>query len=331
MLFRSTIDPKVELISIIQHVSIYGEDLGFLLNNSEFSYSRDMRTHFNEFKSHNAVQFFNSICLKPRMYNFTAPPTSMLYLDNCFKLRNDLLLDESLIKRIAGLDSFKIFIEYLRDFSKVSSFEDKFKSNVPYYKGLIFDVQKNLEHFDYVKELESFYGVKNKSYNLILVPLYGHVGYGPFLTMKNGEKHIYNIMGPQKVEEGKLIFGDEAYFKYLQLHEFSHSFVNPLTDKHWNLLEPYFSNFSNIPERARNNVCGDWQECINEHIVRSVTTYLAFQESQEIGQNALQSEKERGMIYLDALLEKIYEYEKQRTTYPTFESYYEILIEVFEK
>jgi hypothetical protein len=58
-------------------------------------------------------------------------------------------------------------------------------------------------------------------------------------------------------------------------HEFSHPFINPVTEKKWSYIESWSSGYDSIPEIARKQVCGDWQECINEFVIRAVTTHLA--------------------------------------------------------
>jgi hypothetical protein len=85
--------------------------------------------------------------------------------------------------------------------------------------------------------MESFYGRSQKSYNIVLVPLYNGVGFGNSLICADDQREIYNVMGPQKVVANMPLFGDEYYLKYMIRHEFSHPFINPLTDKHWNCIK----------------------------------------------------------------------------------------------
>ena len=125
------------------------------------------------------------------------------------------------------------------------------------------------------------------------------------------------------------LIGDENYLKYMIRHEFSHPFINPLTEKHWDLVKNYASKYDSIPEVARKNVCGDWQECINEFIIRAITTQLAFNESETSGQQYYTKEKSRGVCYLDALLGSLNNYHQNRTTYPALENFYSEVLAVF--
>jgi len=207
------VHPNVELISIIQQISKYSETFPFLLNNHDFPYREDIVRQFLPHSDHDAISFMDDVSLKPRMYNFSAPPTSMLYLDESFRLREDLVHDDFLMGRIGGVDSLRRFGEHLRDFSQQTGFAEFYAEHAAYYKNLIDSVKSKFDEVNYVAELEAFYGTKQKSYNLILVPFYGHVGFGPLVESREGGPHIFNIMGPQSVESGVLNFGSRSYFK----------------------------------------------------------------------------------------------------------------------
>jgi len=81
----------------------------------------------------------------------------------------------------------------------------------------------------------------------------------------------------------------------------------------------------------RSQAYATWEICVNEHIVRAVTTRLAYLYlGQNAGDAALANEKGRGFYYIEALCESLEDYESNRDTYPTFESFYPQLIKVFK-
>jgi hypothetical protein len=49
----------------------------------------------------------------------------------------------------------------------------------------------------------------------VLVPLYGHVGFGNSLLHSDGEREIFNTMVPRLISEGIPVFGDEDYLMYM--------------------------------------------------------------------------------------------------------------------
>jgi hypothetical protein len=321
-----SVDPRLELMSIIQTISRYREVFPFLLNAESFPYAEAVIHHFAAYADHPVVKAFDAISQQPRMFNFMAPPTTMLYLRDNLTLRDDVVWPEAVLARISGRENLEAFVGHLQTFSEVTGFADFYAEHRAYYEALVAAVIPKLGAKDYVQELEAFYGMHQSSYNLILVSLYGHVGFGPYLDTLTGERHIYNILGSQKLQDGVPVFGDETYFKMMQRHEFSHSFINPLTDKHWAQAQTYAQVYDTLPQQK---VCGEWNECVNEYIIRAITTYLAFQDGKADGQAALEAEKGRDVVFIDALLASIRNYASHREQYPTLDDYYPRLLETF--
>lgn len=325
------VSPNVELISIVQTIGQYPTVFGFLMAQDTSEYKTDVLNHFKPYQQHPAVLMFDRLSLQPRMLNFSAPSNIMLYTDKSFRLREDIELDDFVIKRAGGMDSLRVFLDLLRDFALRSSFNQFFHEHQDFYSRMVDKTIENLGPINYISELESFYGVSQNAYNIILVSLYHFVGYGNSLLCENKKRELYNTMGPQKVSDNEPFFGDLDYMKYMIRHEFSHPFINPLTEKYWDYLKEYDQNFDSLPEIARKNICGDWQECVNEFTIRAITTQLAFNESEEAGQQAYEIEKACGVSNLDSLLECIRYYQMNRDTYTTLESYYLNIFEVFKQ
>jgi len=325
------VHPQVELISIVQAISNYPSILGFLMSDDPSEYKVAVFSHFQEFKEHPAVKMFDRLSSQPRMLNFSAPSNVMLYTDNKLQLREDVVLDNFVLNRAGGPDSLAVFLELLRDFATLSSFNEFYQKNKDYYLSIINSATDNLGTRNYISELEAFYGKKQKSYNMILVSLYKAVGFGNSLLHTDNTYDLYNTMGPLRVENNVPFFGDESYLKYMIRHEFSHPFINPVTEKYWDEIKSCSANFDSIPETARKNMCGDWQECINEFMIRAITTHIAYNEAEEAGAWAYEKEKSKGVSCIDNLLSKINHYQANRETYPTFESYYLKILDTFKE
>ncbi len=322
--------PQVELISIIQTISKYSKAFGFLMSQDSVGYKTDVINHFMSYKNHPAVQMFERLSIRPGRFNFSAPSNIMLYTDKSLRLREDIELDDFVINRAGGTDSLRVFLNLLRDFAVQSSFNEFYQEHEDFYSIIIENTINNLESINYISELEAFYGKSQKSYNIVLVSLYSPCGFGNSLLYSNNQRELYNTIGAQKGKNNVPFFGDEKYLKYLIRHEFSHPFINPLTEKYWDYIKDYSHKFDSIPEKARKNVCFGWQECVNEFIIRSITTQLAYNESEESGLKSYKYESNRGVSYLDSLLKEIEYYQKNRKIYATFESYYQKILDVFK-
>jgi hypothetical protein len=322
--------PQVELISIVQSVSHYPETFAFLMAEDSSAYAGEAARHFSPYRDHPAVKMLDRLSLQPGMLNFSAPSNIMLLADESLCLRSDIVKDEFVISRAGGIDSLSLFLELLRDFAVKSSFNEFFCGHRQFYQSLAEQAIASMGPMNYIAELENFYGSSQRYYNIVLVSLYGSVGFGNSLLHNDQKREIYNTMGPRAVKDGKPFFGDGEYLKHMIRHEFSHPYVNPMTEKYWHLVRDHNGNFDTIPETARKGVCGDWQECINEFVIRAVTTYLAYCESDEAGERAYTRESGRGVIWLDELLKNIRFFESERNTFPTFDLFYPKILEVFQ-
>ena len=323
--------PHVELISIVQTISKYPTALGFLMAQDSSTYKTDVMNNFQPYRGHPVVLMFDRLSLQPGMLNFSAPSNIMLYTDESLNLRNDIELDDFVINRVGGIDSLIVFLDLLRDFATQSSFNEFFVDHRDFYLTIIENTLNNIGSTDYIHEMESFYGKEQQSYNIVLVSLYNYVGFGNSLLRLDDIRELFNTMGPKTVIDNTPFFGDEDYLKFMIRHEFSHPFINPLTEKNWDYIKDYSNTYDSIPEVARKKVCGDWQECINEFIIRAITTQIAFNEAEENGLQAYEKEKLKGVSYLDSLLNKIRYYQSNRQTYSTFESYYLHILDVFKE
>lgn len=321
--------PQVELISIVQTVSHYPETFAFLMAKDSSAYAVDAARHFSPFRDHPAVKMLDRLSLKPGMLNFSAPSNIMLLADESLCLRTDIVKDEFVIARVGGIDSLSLFLGLLRDFAEKSSFSEFFSGHSRFYHSLAEQAITSMGPLNYIAELENFYGSSQRSYNIVLVSLYGSVGFGNSLLHPDRKREIYNTMGPRAVKDGSPFFGDGEYLKHMIRHEFSHPFINPMTEKYWLLVRDFSSDYDKLPEAARKGVCGDWQECINEFVIRAVTTHLAYRESAEAGERAYAREAGRGVIWLDELLKNIRLYESERNTFPTFDLFYPKILEIF--
>lgn len=321
--------PQVELISVIQVIGTYREVLGFLMAGDTSAYGAGVLEHFGPYRNHAAVQMFDRLSLQPGMLNFSAPSNIMLLADESLSLRTDIEPDEFVFKRAGGIDSLRVLLGLLRDFAVSTSFNEFYRSHRDFYLEITRNSVDSMGPLNYISELEHFYGTTQRSYNIVLVPLYGHVGYGNSLLHSNGEREIFNTMGPRLIANDMPVFGNEEYLKQMIRHEFSHPFINPLTEKNWDYIRDFSGNFDSVPEAARKNMCGDWQECINEYVIRAVTTHLAYNDSADAGAREYEEESSQGVALLDELLEEIRRYESSREAFPSFEAFYPNILKVF--
>lgn len=325
-----SVDPRLELLSAIQILSSYDETHG-ILTQTRTQYRTDVLAYFKPYSAHEAVKLFNEMSIQG--FSFDAPPAFMMYLTENYELREDIAVTDYLIQRAGEIEKLETFAKAVKQFAKDSKFDQFYAKNSSYYNTLIENESKKLKE-DYISGLETFYGKKQNGYHIVLVPLFHSGGFASTMTYENGTSDIYSFNGPaQETPDHMISFGSEQGFQYLVQHEFGHAFVNPLFDKYSDRLDTVSALFQPIIEDMTRMAYGSWETCVNEHILRAIEARMAFAiGGQTAYDEVIRDEKEKNhFIYVEALAEKIAEYEKNRAKYKTFEEFYPELITVFEK
>jgi len=321
-----TVDPRVELISIVQYLSSYDE----LMTSADFTYRADVDEYFAEFSDHQAVNLYESMV--GTGFKYSSPANFALGLTDGLYLDGDVEYGDHVLWGAGGEASLKDFSEALRDFSRESDFHAFYSSHEEYYRDNVYRVASSLGDWDYVQELQDYFGIEYESFNIIPVSLYGGGGgFGPRVE-RDGNLDVYSILLPFDQEmRGEIpVYGSEETFKLLQRHEFSHSFVNRITDMYLDEVMEYEYLLDPIKAEMDEMSYGTWVTCLNEHIVRAVTTRLAYTDSKSQGNRALRRELESNFIYTDVLVDALEEYENNRDVYPNFISFYPRLLEALE-
>ncbi len=323
---KVTVDSRIELLATVQFLSGYDKRYG-LINRFDFPYKQDVRKYFSEYKSHPAVKFFDQMSAEG--FSYDAPPAAMLYLSEPPELTAKLPFTAYLNGRAGGAKRLNKFVELLRDFAEETEFKVFFRAHNATFQRMEANARKKMDGINYAQTLEDYYGMRQNSYNIILAPLFVG-GFGPRVERSDGKYDIYSILGPMTMKDGQPEFGSESSFRHIAWHEFSHSFVNPTTAKFGKEIDRYKVLYKPISGRMSRQAYGDWQTCVNEHIVRAITTRLTCREiGSEAGALALNSEKDRGFAYVQALCGSLASYEERRDTYPTFVDFYPELVKVF--
>ena len=348
-----TVDPRIELLAVVQFLSGYGERTG-LISRYDFPYKADVSEYFSSYKNHPAVKLFAEMSLSG--FSFDAPPDAMLHLSNPPELTLLVSFTRYLKRRAGGEEKLEKFIQELRDFAQKTNFTSFFEAHKGTYSKLVSDTYGRMQGVDFIATLENYYGMKQLSYNIILAPLFHPGGFGPrvdpegssgpvlnfikslqyliFNKWSGKSYEIYNICGPTSVENGIPSFGTQESFRQLAWHEFGHSFVNPLSESFKNRIKisEYSSLFKPIREKMEKEGYSNWETCVNEHIVRAVTARLTFIHFGKLaGEDELRDQKSWGFIYIESLCKKLEEYEIRRDKYPALADFFPELLDVFKE
>lgn len=318
------VDPRIELLAVVQHFTTWAS-----LRHTKFDigYKHDIDNYFSNFSNHAAVQ--KSQALTNGGFNYDAPVAFVLYHSNPPEFIQTTPYSNYLIARAGSESVLKDFADKLRTFVKDTDFMKFYNSKKKFYNHIQNDMIRTIGDTNYTKLLEDYYGEKKHSYNILQAPLFHTGGYGSQIENQEGSD-IYNIAGPMAYSNGSLSFGDKNYLLYILLHEFSHSFINPVTAKNSVEINNSRSLYEPIRIQMQQQAYTQWVTCVNEHLVRTAVARLMLKLRGLTYKNTvINYEVGNGFIYIPKLDSLFEEYENDRTKYPNFESFYPKIIELF--
>lgn len=331
---------NIETIAICFEIA----DNGFW--NTPFSDYQPMkalaRKRFEKYRNHNAIQTINSFVNKGFWLDAMAE-----VLLKCTPLPHAELryeLEQSTLSRLSNnnkeaLGLINEFLKSLNQFYIEAKLSDYFIENKNYFDSVNNEVKQNIPDKRFISTLENYYGEQNESYTLIPVPtLWRTLGFGLRLKGNPGFK-VYNLFGPMTVTKDSITFG----FGYnradkideFAVHEFGHSFINPITNLPENekIIDSYEYLFEPIKEKMSEQGYVNWQICVSEHLVRLGEIRISYVLGDSLRADRIRKDyvNERGFIYITDLEKCIKEYEKNRRNYHSINEFMPILLKSFSQ
>jgi hypothetical protein len=314
------VNPSVELLSIIYRLAEAEE---YSTAPADAPYVKRVDAHFSKFKNHPTIQRasalrqefgigFDSVAsfavhLKPGKYTFR-------YDINKFR--------ESLGQRWK-VDKALEFADSLKQFAKDTKAEAFFRSEEMFYRQSEKQMSDLLERQPYVKWLEGMFG-KRKGYSFTAIPglLNGGSNYGVNVRFPNDTTEIMPIIGAYAFDEkGIPKYADDDAATVI--HEFCHTYANGFVDKYY---EDFAKNADALfplreklmtPQAYRNS-----KVMMHEAFVRALTCRFAIdQGSTQFAEDSIQEETRRGFLWTREFTTLLGEYQSDRKTYPTFDSF----------
>lgn len=315
-----SVEPKIELLAVVQYLA----DAPVIRKKKLYldiqKYSDDMSDYFSKYKGEEVVSLYKE--MMETGFTYDIAPNAMLYVDDKLKLLDNISLPEEIITNAGGKDKLLKFFKLLDDFRKKSKFDDFYISHNEFYNKCVSDVESRIDKLGVIDKIRNYYGFKQNSYNFIIQPL-SIGGYGIRIPAKDGKFDIYNFM---------VVPNDDAEFFQMIVHEFGHSYVNPLTEKNIDEINKYSNLFSPIKDDMAKQEYTSWKYCVNEHIVRSVAYRVLLNTfGIEKSKQYITRDTDNKFIYINAISEKLKEYENNRDKYPTFNDFYPELIKLLKE
>ena len=320
-----TIDDRIETLYTVAYLNKY-----FLVNKHANVYKNTIDEKLDTLKHHRAVALFDSIS---NNYNFSyyRPVEWILQYSEFPEFKKIKRRSDENYETISKGKEYLLeeFRTELINFNQQDLFQRYLKATKPINEIVINKILES-ETIRFLPDyLEEYYGTKLSSYNLILSPFLHSGGYNSEIINQNGDKEVYAIIGPNG-EVNFLPHFDKDYLETdMILHEFGHSFVNPLTDKFEKEIEELKNKYytEKLIKDGREQGYSEWKYVFNEILLRSVVINITQKKfGVKKANRLLNLEKNVGFDLVEKVSEKLKIYEKNRKKYKKFEDFMPTLI-----
>ncbi|MFO1077819.1 MAG: DUF4932 domain-containing protein [Planctomycetota bacterium] len=314
------VDPRIELLSIVFR----------LAGNPEYSqgkvtsYTKEVDEWFAPVKDHAVVRQAAAL-RRTRGVSYDAVASFAVHLDGVDPPKLAVPLapwPERLDTRWTERDA-KQFVQNLRSFATSGKVQQFFAAHADFYAAAEQRMQKVVaEHCD-LSWFGTFFGEKPTArFQCVLGLLNGGGNFGPSMLGRDGED-LYAIMGCWMVDaDGKPDF--DATVVPTLVHEYCHSFCNPVVAEHLAALQPHGDAlFELFAEPMRAQAYGNGRTLLCESLVRAaVVRYRATVDGAAAAKKEVQEQEQRSFVWTGGLAQLLAdEYEQKRAEHPTLHAF----------
>jgi 6-pyruvoyl-tetrahydropterin synthase len=199
------------------------------------------------------------------------------------------------------------FIAGMNKFYKEVSFGKYLQKTKRFYEAALAEVSANIPSEKVIMAMEAYYGTSFSRYtystSLTLPPGMGFAG-----SVDGGIFNFFTARGQQNLDEMVMGFADAEWLVDYTLHEFGHSFVNPVFD---NVSKESLTLTEHLYAPVKQAMISqnyiDWPSCLDEHFVRAGEVMVARQMGDSARANRLIQDyvDNRQFIYLPAILDEL--------------------------
>lgn len=131
-------------------------------------------------------------------------------------------------------------------------------------------MQAVMEEHGVVDWFDEFFGARpSTNFKVILGMLNGPASYGPRIKLSEKDEILYFVLGVWETDKQ----GDPQFSQRVLptvVHEFCHSYCNPLVDKHTaELRDSAIKIFKRVRKAMSQMAYGNWQIMMRESLVRA--------------------------------------------------------------
>jgi hypothetical protein len=324
------VDPRVELMSLIFRLAGNPE----YNQNRLTSYIQDVEEYFGIFRNHDVVQMAKQL-RQQRGVSFDAVMSMAIHVKDVESMAERVPLEplpESWDSRWTVEDT-RNFQNAALSFVKDARFNAFFDAHQDLYGIAESRMKKVLEDHKVVEWFDSFFGARSDvSFTIFLGMMNGGACYGPRVVFPGGREELYCVLGVWLKDRKGLPRFDKSVLPTV-VHEFCHSYVNPLVNQHAARLEKAGQKiFLTVAEAMKRQAYPGWQTMMYESLVRAcVVRYRLASEGDAAAERQIIQENTNRFYWIRDLSNLLGIYEANRNKFPNLGSFFPEIVEFFNR
>lgn len=326
---RNTVSQiRVEVSETVELMSILARTAGNREYNMDMAgqYTKDTEAWFAPYKQHAAVTCFQSL-RDQHSISYDAVMSMAIHLNIDNGMVKFLGKQADLEKRWSNVD-IDDFIDKLNMFYTDTRFHDFFEQHRTFYNEGLKAYETSVMTYFHQEWYARFYGTApTDRFRIVIGFTCGGGNYGSSRQLSGQPREAYAICGYYINPQTGKPYGEGANMAATLIHEFNHSFVNPLLNNEANasLIATTGQKLHKFSAYAmERQAYTNWQTTVNESIVRAaVILYMldqGFDQKQVL--NELANQVCCGFNWMPELVTSLRYYAAHRDQYPTLNDYY---------
>jgi hypothetical protein len=207
------------------------------------------------------------------------------------------------------------YVASVRDFYLRSRFDNFWENHLQDIQAMMLEVKDNLPSLEIPQLMEDFYGKSVERFYFVPCPFMASSATHLEIN-DNGKWIFYHLDGFQK-------YSDSFSNAYYAFHEFSHSFLEPISSKHSEEINKLAYLYQPLKEDFQRLGYTNWDRAFAEHLVTAgqlLLTKKVFGE--ERTKKMLERESTQGFRLLNRFCDYFKEYEANRGKFKDIEAFY---------
>ena len=323
------VSETVELMGILSRTAEFREycmDLGG-------KYTEETEEWFSPFKSHPVIAYYQGLRAN---YGISYDAVMSMAINLAIEGNEvKILTDKSGLERRWQNVEIDTFLTKLNQFYADTRFHDFYTRHRPFYESVLRTYEQNVMQYFHQDWYQQFYGsAPTEQFRVVIGFTNGGGNYGPSRQLPGLPKEVFAICGYHVDEQTGKAYENGMDYASTLIHEFNHSFVNPLFNTNANQLESIGEKLLKMSYRGMSSQAyRNASTVINESIVRAaVIIYLE--------DNGFTDEQVKAEMYdqigcsfhwMPELVATLHDYAKHRNRYKTLADYYPQIVKCLSK